>query len=44
MMAAAMAFVIFIIARIRNDPTSGWFSGGALWQAFKDAVAIKIYG
>lgn len=37
-MAAAMALVILVIARIRNYPTSGAFSGSALWQSFKDAL------
>jgi C4-dicarboxylate transporter, DctM subunit len=36
-MAAAMALVIFIVARIRNYPTSGTFSALALWTEFKRA-------
>jgi C4-dicarboxylate transporter DctM subunit len=37
-LAGAMAGVITILARIRDYPISGRFSGGALWTAFKRAV------
>ncbi len=37
-MAAAMALVIFILARMRNYPTSGSFSFGVLWTAFREAL------
>lgn len=36
-LAAAMSIVIFILARIRNYPTSGRFSWTALWAAFRQA-------
>lgn len=37
-MALAMGVVIFIMARIRNYPTSGEFSLSNLWNAFKGAI------
>jgi tripartite ATP-independent transporter DctM subunit len=37
-MAASMAVVIMILARIRNYPTSGSFSGSALWTSFRKAI------
>lgn len=37
-MALAMGVVIFIMARIRNYPTSGEFSLSHLWVAFKGAI------
>lgn len=37
-MAGAMAIVIAILARVRNYPTSGSFSGSALWREFKRAI------
>ena len=37
-MAAAMAVVIFVLARMRNYPTSGRFSLGVLWTEFLRAI------
>jgi C4-dicarboxylate transporter, DctM subunit len=37
-MAGGMALVIAILARVRNYPTSGAFSGLALWREFKRAI------
>jgi C4-dicarboxylate transporter DctM subunit len=37
-MAASMASVIVILARIRHYPTSGSFSGSALWSSFRNAI------
>ena len=37
-LAAAMSIVIFILARLRNYPTSGTFSWTALWAAFRQAI------
>jgi tripartite ATP-independent transporter DctM subunit len=37
-MAGAMGGVIAILARVRGYPTSGAFSGAALWHEFKRAV------
>ncbi|WP_046862017.1 TRAP transporter large permease [Microvirga massiliensis] len=37
-MAFAMAMVIAIVARLRNYPTSGSFSGSILWIQFKRAI------
>lgn len=37
-MAAAMSIVIYILARIRNYPTSGTFSWAALWVALREAI------
>jgi C4-dicarboxylate transporter, DctM subunit len=37
-MACAMAGVIAIVARLRNYPTSGSFSGPVLWAQFKRAI------
>lgn len=37
-MAAAMSLVIFIVSRVRNYPTSGAFSLGGLWVAFRNAI------
>lgn len=37
-MALAMSLVIFVVARIRNYPTSGTFSFGGLWTAFREAI------
>jgi C4-dicarboxylate transporter DctM subunit len=37
-LAAAMALTIAILARIRNYPISGVFSGAALWAAFRRAI------
>lgn len=37
-MAASLSIVIFILARIRNYPTSGTFSWAALWVAFRQAI------
>ncbi|WP_035485318.1 TRAP transporter large permease [Geminicoccus roseus] len=37
-MAGAMFLVIVILARVRRYPTSGAFSGSALWTAFKRAI------
>lgn len=36
-LAGALSIVIFILARIRNYPTSGRFSWAALWVAFRQA-------
>lgn len=36
--AGALATVIAILARIRNYPTSGPFSGSALWTSFRGAI------
>jgi C4-dicarboxylate transporter, DctM subunit len=37
-MAGAMALVIFVLARVRNYPTSGSFSFKLLWTASRDAL------
>jgi C4-dicarboxylate transporter DctM subunit len=37
-MAFAMATIIAIVARLRNYPTSGSFSGSILWIQFKRAI------